>query len=84
MDQHEDRVRKILLEVLNIKPEDITPEASLTEDLGASSLDLVDIVTEIENGFRIEINDEQASALLTVQNVLDFLRKAAGGVERGA
>lgn len=84
MDPQEDRVRQILLDVLTIRPEDITPGASLTEDLGASSLDLVDIVTDIENGFRIEITDEQASELLTVQHVLDFLRAASGDAYPGA
>ena len=83
MDQQEVRVREILLDVLTVKPEDITREASLAEDLGASSLDLIDIMTEMENGFRIEITEEQAAELLTLQNILDFLRQAPGAVERG-
>ena len=69
----EDKVKKIIAEKLSVDLEEIVPEASFVDDLGADSLDLVELIMSMEEEFDIEISDEQAEKLLTVKDVFDFI-----------
>jgi acyl carrier protein len=71
----EERVRKIVAEQLGVGLEDVTPEASFVEDLGADSLDTVELVMALEEEFDIEIPDEAAEKILTVQNSMDYIKE---------
>jgi len=70
-----DQLKQLLLEYLNDVDElRIVPEASFTKDLGADSLDLVELVMALEKGWGISIPDEDAAKLKTVQDAIDYLR----------
>lgn len=71
----EARVKKIVSEQLGIEEEDITPESSFVEDLGADSLDTVELVMAFEEEFKIEIPDEDAEKILSVQNAIDYIKE---------
>ena len=62
----EDRVKKIIVDMLGVKPEDVVPEASFVDDLGADSLDTVELVMALEEEFETEIPDEDAHERITV------------------
>ena len=70
----EERVKKILVEQLGVKEEDVKPEASFVEDLGADSLDTVELVMALEEEFDIEIPDEEAEKITTVQSAIDYVQ----------
>lgn len=70
----EDRVKKIIVEQLGVKEEDVKPEASFVEDLGADSLDTVELVMALEEEFDIEIPDEEAEKITTVQSAIDYVQ----------
>ena len=70
----EERVKKIIVEQLGVKEEDVKPEASFVEDLGADSLDTVELVMALEEEFDIEIPDEEAEKITTVQSVIDYVQ----------
>ena len=61
-----DRVKKIIVEQLGVEPNEVTPEASITDDLGADSLDQVELVMAFETEFGIDIPDEEAEKIKTV------------------
>jgi acyl carrier protein len=67
----EDRVKKIVVEQLGVKEEDVVPTASFIDDLGADSLDTIELVMAFEEEFDMEIPDEQAEQMTTVQQVVD-------------
>ncbi|MCX8032962.1 MAG: acyl carrier protein [Thermoleophilia bacterium] len=67
------KVRAILVEHLEVEPESVTLEASITDDLDADSLDLVELIMELEDQFGIKITDEEAKALSTVGDVVEFI-----------
>jgi len=71
----EERVKKIIIEQLGVKPEAITANAKFVDDLGADSLDSVELVMGFEEEFGFEIPDEAAERMQTVGDVLDYLRK---------
>ena len=71
----EDRVKKIIAEQLGLEEEDVTPESSFVDDLGADSLDTVELVMAFEEEFSIEIPDEDAEKILTVQNAIDYIKE---------
>lgn len=73
-----DKVRKIIAEQLGIDEEDITPDASFTDDLGADSLDLVELVMAFEDGFDIEIPDEDAEKIKTVADAVNYIQSKIG------
>ncbi len=69
----EARVRKIIIEQLGVKEEQVTNEASFVEDLGADSLDTVELVMALEEEFELEIPDEDAEKITTVQQAIDYI-----------
>jgi acyl carrier protein len=70
----EEKVIKLVMEQLDVTREECVPEASFIDDLGADSLDLVELIMEMEEIFGIEIADEELEKIRTIQNVLDFLK----------
>ena len=69
----EQRVRDIIVEQLGVKPDQVTPEAKFIEDLGADSLDTVELIMALEEEFGIEVPDEQAEKLQTVGDVIKYI-----------
>lgn len=69
----EERVKKIVAEQLGVKLEDVTNQASFVDDLGADSLDTVELVMALEEEFELEIPDEEAEKISTVQNAIDYI-----------
>jgi len=70
----EDKVKEIIVEQLGVNAEQVTPEASFIEDLGADSLDTVELVMAFEEEFGAEIPDEDAEKLRTVGDVIKYLK----------
>ncbi len=73
MSNVEERVVKIIVEQLGVKEEEVTSEASFVDDLGADSLDTVELVMALEEEFKIEIPDEDAEKITTVQQAIDYI-----------
>jgi acyl carrier protein len=73
MSSIEERVKKIVAEQLGVKEEDVKTEASFVEDLGADSLDTVELVMALEEEFETEIPDEEAEKITTVQLAIDYI-----------
>jgi acyl carrier protein len=71
----DERVKKIIAEQLGVEEAEVTPEASFVEDLGADSLDTVELVMALEEEFEIEIPDEDAEKILTVGKALDYIKE---------
>ena len=70
-----ERVKKIVAEHLGVEADKVVPEASFIDDLGADSLDTVELVMAFEEEFSVEIPDDVAEKILTVQNAIDFIEK---------
>ncbi len=73
MSSIEERIIKVVCEQLGVKAEDVKPTSRFVEDLGADSLDTVELVMALEEEFETEIPDEEAEKLTTVQDTLDFV-----------
>jgi acyl carrier protein len=73
----DERVKKIIGEQLGVEEDEVTPDASFVEDLGADSLDTVELVMALEEEFGIEIPDEDAEKILTVGKALDYIKEKA-------
>ena len=73
MSNIEDRVKKIVAEQLGVKEEEVKAEASFVDDLGADSLDTVELVMTLEEEFETEIPDEEAEKITTVQLAIDYI-----------
>ena len=73
MSNIEERVKKIIIEQLGVKEEDVKSEASFVDDLGADSLDTVELVMALGEGFDTEIPDEEAEKITTVQAAIDYI-----------
>lgn len=73
----EDKVKSIIAEQLGVKPEEVTPEASFIDDLGADSLDTVELIMALEEEFNIEIPDEDAEKMAKVGDVLKYVTEKA-------
>ena len=69
----EDKVKKIIAEKLSVDLEEVVLDASFVDDLGADSLDLVELIMTMEDEFDIDISDEDAEKLETVKNAIDFI-----------
>ncbi len=67
------RVKEIVIEQLGVNEEEVTPEASFLEDLGADSLDIVELVMALEEEYELEISDEDAEGIKTVQDVVSYI-----------
>ncbi len=71
----EDKVIGIIMEQLDVTKEECVPEASFLDDLGADSLDLVELIMEMEETFSVQIADDELQQIRTIKDVLDFLKK---------
>jgi len=71
----EDKVKSIIVEQLGVKAEDITPESSFINDLGADSLDTVELVMALEEEFGVEIPDEDAEKISTVGDAIKYIEQ---------
>ena len=77
MENLEQRVKKVVAEQLNIDEADIKNESAFIDDLGADSLDTVELVMALEDAFKVEIPDDQQEKLRTVQDAIDFINANA-------
>ena len=73
-----ERVTKIIVDKLVVEESQVTPDALFTKDLGADSLDTVELILEFEKEFGISIPDEEAEKIQTVQHAISYLEKALG------
>ncbi len=74
----QDKVKDVIVETLNVNEEQVVPTASFIEDLGADSLDTVELVMAFEEAFGMDIPDEDAEKLLTVGDVMKYVEEKAG------
>ena len=74
-----DKVKKIIVEQLGVDEDEVTPEASITDDLGADSLDQVELVMAFETEFNIDIPDEEAEKIKTVGDAVNRIDQATAG-----
>lgn len=70
-----EKVKQIVSEQLGVDEGEVTPSAAFVDDLGADSLDTVELVMALEEAFEIEIPDEEAEKIRTVQNAIDYIEK---------
>jgi len=75
----EDKVKQIIVEQLGVDEGEVTPSASFVDDLGADSLDTVELVMAFEEAFDIEIPDEDAEKIKTVKDAVDYIAKNSKG-----
>ncbi len=71
----EERVKQIIVEQLDVSEDEVTPEASFIDDLGADSLDIVELVMAMEEMFDVEIPDEEAENIRTVQDAINYIQE---------
>jgi len=71
----EEKVKKIIAEKLSVELDEVIPEASFVDDLGADSLDLVELIMAMEESFDIEISDDAAEKLQTVQDAISYIKE---------
>lgn len=70
-----DKVKEIIIDQLGVTESSITPEASFIDDLGADSLQVVDLIMALEEGFDLEIPDSDAEKIVTVGDVVDYIKE---------
>jgi acyl carrier protein len=70
-----EKVKEIIIKQLEVKESQVIPEAKFVDDLGADSLDIVEMIMTLEDQFGIEISDEDAEKLLSVQDVVDYIHR---------
>ncbi|MBN2125877.1 MAG: acyl carrier protein [Deltaproteobacteria bacterium] len=73
-----EKIKQIIVEQLDVAEEDVVPTASFVDDLGADSLDQVELIMAMEEEFNISISDEDAEKIATVQDAIDYINKALG------
>jgi len=71
----EEKVKKIIAEKLSVELDEVIPDASFVDDLGADSLDLVELIMAMEESFDIEISDDEAEKLQTVQDAITYIKE---------
>ena len=76
MSEIANKIKKIICEQLDVPEEDVVPEASFVDDLGADSLDQVELIMAMEEEFDVSIPDEDAEGIATVQDAIDYVEKA--------
>jgi len=74
----EEKIKKIICEQLEVNEKDVVPEASFVDDLGADSLDQVELIMAMEEEFDISISDEEAEKIVTVRNAIEYVEKNQG------
>jgi acyl carrier protein len=74
----EERLRKIIAEQLGVPEDQVVPDASFTDDLNADSLEMVDLIISLEEEFGIQVSDEDAEKIKTVQDAIDYLHDRLG------
>ena len=74
----EEKIKKIICEQLEVNEEDVVPEASFVDDLGADSLDQVELIMTMEEEFDISISDEDAEKIATVRDAIEYIEKTKG------
>ena len=74
----EEKIKKIICDQLDVAEKDVVPEASFVDDLGADSLDQVELIMAMEEEFDISIPDEDAEKIATVQDAINYIKKASG------
>ena len=79
MSSIEDRVKKIVVEQLGVSEDQVTPDASFVDDLGADSLDTVEFVMALEEEFDAEVPDDQAEKITTVKQAVEFIQANTSG-----
>ncbi|MFN0215609.1 MAG: acyl carrier protein [Saprospiraceae bacterium] len=72
-----ERVKKLIIDKLGVEADAVTPEASFIKDLGADSLDTVELIMEFEKDFDVSIPDDEAEKIQTVKDAIDYLEKHA-------
>jgi acyl carrier protein len=80
----EEKVKQIIVEQLGVEENEVTPTASFVDDLGADSLDVVELVMAFEEAFEIDIPDEDAEKILTVQQAVDYIKSHGGKMKTPA
>ncbi|MBW7846529.1 MAG: acyl carrier protein [Bacteroidales bacterium] len=78
MSEIKEKIVSIIVEKLGVEPAEVTPEASFTNDLGADSLDTVELIMEFEKVFNIAIPDDQAEKIATVGDAIRFIEEKKG------
>jgi acyl carrier protein len=73
----EERVKEIIVEQLGVSEDEVVPEASFIDDLGADSLDIVELVMAMEEEFDMEIPDEDAEKIQTIQDAINYIKQKA-------
>jgi len=71
----EEKIKNIIAEKLSVEPDEVVPQASFVDDLGADSLDLVELIMAMEEAFDTEISDEEAEKLQTVQDAINYIKE---------
>jgi len=74
----EEKIKKIICEQLEVNEEDVVPEASFVDDLGADSLDQVELIMAMEEEFDVSISDEDAEKIVTVRDAIEYIEKIKG------
>lgn len=74
----EEKIKKIICEQLEVDEKDVIPEASFVDDLGADSLDQVELIMAMEEEFGISISDEEAEKIATVKDAIEYIEKNTG------
>lgn len=80
----DEKVKEIVLGILDVDPEEIVPTAAFIENLNATSIDIVEILTAMQNAFDVNITDEEAQKIKTVQDAVNFLNAAVAQKEARA
>lgn len=75
----EDKVKQIIVDQLSVEESEVTPTASFVDDLGADSLDRVELIMAFEEAFDLEIPDEEAEKIKTVKNAIDYINAHSKG-----
>lgn len=75
----QEKINEVICEKLGIDIKEVVPEAHLVDDLGADSLDIVELIMSLEEEMKVDIVDEEAERLTTVQSIYDFIKNKAGG-----
>jgi acyl carrier protein len=78
----EEKVKQIIVDQLGVDQAEVTPAASFTDDLGADSLDRVELIMAMEEAFDVEIPDEDAEKIVTVQDAVAYIQKNAKSVKQ--